>query len=156
MEHTGPGVLSLFLKFLNHLLPTSDICFSGLTVHSNLICWCSEYLVLFVLCCVNVNVRRFWAQAGAHSLQVLARLMPKLVASGCYVLDSGTCIAVTWHYRDTFYLFLELFSKWLVQCPSGLALVLWWAVTGVCKNKSVWAASCLNWGIMRLLGRVAL
>lgn len=51
--------------------------------------------MLFVLCCVNVNVWRFWVQAGAHSLQVLARLMPKLVASGCYVLDSGTCIAVT-------------------------------------------------------------
>lgn len=54
--------------------------------------------MLFVLCCVHVNVWRFQAQAGAHSLHVLlARLMPKLVTSGwfCFGLWHPYCSYLT-------------------------------------------------------------
>lgn len=39
--------------------------FGGLTVHFNLIHWCFKCLMLFVLCCVNVNVWSFQTQAAA-------------------------------------------------------------------------------------------
>lgn len=129
------------------LLATSDICLLGLTVHFNLICWCFKYLVLFVLCCVNVNVRRLQTQPGASQCS-----HPHAKACDIWHLDSGTHITVPWQYRNTFYLFLELFNKWFVQCPHSLALVLRCAFTWVCKSKSMWAASSLNWEIMRLLG----